>query len=204
MVNQRTGRRPGESGAREHILSAARATFAEKGFEGATIRTIAARARVDPALVLHYFRSKRALFVEAADLPVDAQAMATALLASGQAGAGERILRVFLSIWEVPRTRDAFVALIRAAMTDDEAAATLRDRLGAEILGRVAAMLATDHAEERAALVGSQLVGLAMGRYIIQLTALSTMSREEIIATIAPALERYLTGPFAISEEAVS
>ena len=67
MVNQRTGRRPGESGAREHILSAARATFAERGFEGATIRTIAARARVDPALVLHYFRSKRALFVEAAD-----------------------------------------------------------------------------------------------------------------------------------------
>lgn len=201
MVNARSGRRPGEASTREVILAAARAAFSEAGFEGATVRKIAARAAVDPALVLHYFGSKRALFVAASDLPIDPAALVPAVFAGGPSSAGERLLRTFLAAWDVAPVRDAFFGLIRAAMTDKEASDMLRHRLGTELLGRVAGHLDLDHAETRAALVGSQLVGLAIARYIVRLPALAEMDNEQVVAAVAPVIQRYLTEPLPFSPE---
>ena len=106
----RSGRRPGRSSSREEILAAARSRFATDGYDGATIRGIAASAGVDPGLVRHYFGSKEHLFVESMEFPVDPAEMVPQLIGAGLEGLGERMTRFFLETWDTP---DApFVALL--------------------------------------------------------------------------------------------
>jgi AcrR family transcriptional regulator len=133
----RTGRRPGESGAREAILDAARRAFSEHGYEGATIRGIAARAGVDPALVHHFYGSKEQLFATAMELPFRPSEIIPTLLEGGPDGLGERILRLFLPIWDEPGV-SPFVALIRSASSNQRAAAMLRKFMSQEVIGRLA------------------------------------------------------------------
>ena len=97
------GRRPGGPDTRGQILAAARKSFADKGFGGTTIRAVAAEAGVDPALVHHYFGSKDDLFLAALEIPVDPRALVPAVFEAGVDGGGERLLRLFLSVWDDPR-----------------------------------------------------------------------------------------------------
>jgi AcrR family transcriptional regulator len=189
----RSGRRPGDTNTREAILDAARAGFHEEGYAGATIRGIAARAQVDPALVHHYFGNKRTLFVAAMKLPVDPQQIVGMLLQADTDSLGERLVRLFLSIWEGTDT-SPFVALIRSAMSEEAAARMLGDLIAQEIIGPVAAALGTDHPELRAALAGSQMVGLAMLRYILRLEPIASSDQELLVSALGPTLQRYLTG----------
>jgi AcrR family transcriptional regulator len=189
----RTGRRPGESGAREAILDAARRAFSEHGYEGATIRGIAARAGVDPALVHHFYGSKEQLFATAMELPFRPSEIIPTLLEGGPDGLGERILRLFLPIWDEPGV-SPFVALIRSASSNQRAAAMLRKFMSQEVIGRLARSLGAPHAELRATLVGSQLAGLAMVRYILRVEPLASAQHDTVIASVAPTLQRYLTG----------
>src|SRR5919204_863212 len=99
---QRRGRRPGAPDTRATILEAARASFAESGFAGTTIRRVASAAGVDAALVHHYFGTKDDLFLAAMELPVDPRQALAPALADGAEGAGERLLRVFLTLWDDP------------------------------------------------------------------------------------------------------
>lgn len=189
----RTGRRPGESGTREAILDAARRTFADRGYEAATIRDIATRAGVDPALVYHFYGSKERLFTAAMELPFRPSEIIPALLADGPDGLGERILRMFLSVWDQPGA-SPFVALLRSAASNEGAAAMLREFISREVIGRVARSLGVPHAELRASLVGSQISGLAMIRYVLRVEPLASADHDTVIASVAPTLQRYLTG----------
>jgi AcrR family transcriptional regulator len=189
----RSGRRPGDANTREAILEAARVGFHDEGYAGATIRGIAARAEVDPALVHHYFGNKRALFVAAMKLPVDPQQIVEMLLQADTEMLGERLVRLFLSIWEGTDTTP-FVGLIRSAMSDEAAARMLGDLLAQEIIGPVAASLGADRPELRATLAGSQMVGLAMLRYILRLEPIASAAQESLVAAMGPTLQRYLTG----------
>ena len=63
------GPQAGESRYPASVLDAARATFAELGFTGASIRKIASTAGVDAALVHHYFGSKEKLFLATVEVP---------------------------------------------------------------------------------------------------------------------------------------
>jgi AcrR family transcriptional regulator len=121
-----TGRRPGSADTRGRILAAARATFGERGFDAATIRDIAERAEVDPALVHHYFGSKQQLFVSAMELPVDFQAIVPRLLDGPREELGERFVRFVLELWEAPAMRPLLLGLVRSATTDPVAASMLR------------------------------------------------------------------------------
>lgn len=191
----RSGRRPGESGARERIAESARAAFGEFGFDGATIRIIATGAVVDPALVHHYFGSKQRLFLSVMSLPFDAEFLKRQLLAPGLTGIGERLVRFFLGVWdEQPSVRPILTGIVRSAMTEPDAALLLRDFLGRQGLFQLVAAIAPDRAELRAVLVGSQLIGLAMARYIVGLEPLASADPEQLVASIGPAIERYLTG----------
>jgi AcrR family transcriptional regulator len=191
----RSGRRPGESGARERIAAGAREAFGELGFDGATIRVIATRAGVDPALVHHYFGTKRRLFLSVMNLPFDAAALKTQLLAPGLAGVGGRLVRFLLSVWdEQPSVRPILTGIVRSAMTEPDAALLLRDFLGRQGLFHLVAAIAPDRAEFRAVLVGSHLIGLAMARYIVGLEPLASADPEQLVASMGPAIERYLTG----------
>jgi AcrR family transcriptional regulator len=189
----RTGRRPGGPDTRMAILSAARQAFGRAGFDGTTIRGIAGAAGVDPALVHHFFGTKQALFAAAMEFPVDLAAVLPTLLAPGIGGLGERLVRLLLSIWESERS--PFLAMIRGAVTHEESAALLREFISHEVIGRLAATVDADSPELRATLIGSQMVGLAMARYVIALEPLASADTETVVAAVAPTVQRYLTGP---------
>jgi AcrR family transcriptional regulator len=190
----RTGRRPGAGGTREKILAAARTQFGRHGFERATIRGIASAARVDPKLVLHYFESKEGVFGAAMDFPFDPAAAIPALLEPGLEGLGTRLARFFLEIWDSPEGARAH-ALVRSVVTSKTAAALMRDFVSREILARVAQALELDHPQVRASLAASQLIGVAMLRYVVKVEPLASAPSDRLAAWIGPTLQRYFTDP---------
>jgi AcrR family transcriptional regulator len=193
----RTGRRPGVSGTREAILDAARRAFAEHGYQHATIRGVADLAGVDPALVHHYFGTKQELFVAAVRLPVNPIERLTAVLAEDPDQAGRRMVETFLSVWDHAATQSPLLALVRSAVGDEHAAAMLREFIAEEVLGQVAHRLGGADARLRATLVGSQIIGLAMARYIVKVEPLASAPPAQIVAAVGPTLQRYLTGDLA-------
>jgi AcrR family transcriptional regulator len=190
----RTGRRPGKSGTREAILAAARGAFAQVGYDRATIRDIAAAAGVDPALVHHYFDDKEGLFIAAMALPLDPERIVAAVTDGDPDGMGERIASLLLLLWDNTETRNPLLALVRSAVSNDNAARMLREFVTAAILTRVTKELGVPDAELRASLVASQIIGLAIGRYIVGIEPLASAPRETLIAALAPTIQRYLTG----------
>jgi AcrR family transcriptional regulator len=193
----RTGRRPGVSGTREAILDGARRAFAEQGYQRATIRGVAELAGVDPALVHHYFGTKQDLFVAAVQLPINPVPQLMAVLGEDPDRTGERIVEVFLSVWDHAADRSPLLALIRSAVGDERAAAMLREFITEEVLGQLAHRLGSPDARLRATLVGSQLIGLAMARYIVRVEPLASAPAAELAAAVGPTLQRYLTGDVA-------
>ena len=131
------GRRPGGEDTRGAIVEAARAEFAEQGYDATSLRGIARRASVDPALVHHYFEGKPGLFAEVMSLPVDPAALVGRILATPREQVGEALVRAFLTIWDSPEGRPRFQALMRSALSHDEAARMLREFLVREVFGRV-------------------------------------------------------------------
>ncbi|HEX7472363.1 MAG TPA: TetR family transcriptional regulator [Candidatus Limnocylindrales bacterium] len=191
----RSGRRPGSSDTRDRILVAARDAFGVAGFDGATIRGIAGSAGVDPALVHHYFGTKERLFVAATHLPVDMPALLPRVLDGPADRIGHRLAAVFLEIWDEPRARGSLLGILRSAVNDERAAAMTRALILSEALGPVVAALGAPDAAMRATLVGSQLAGLAMIRYVIGVEPLASLDAAVIVEAIGPTLSRYLTGP---------
>jgi AcrR family transcriptional regulator len=192
----RTGRRPGNQGTREAILEAARTAFAERGYDGASIRAIATGAGVDPALVHHYFGAKDQLFLAVMQAPLDPGKIIPQVLAGDREHIGERLIHTFLSVWDSPAGA-TLAALVRSAVQHEWMARMLQDFLATQILRRALRQLEVDQAEApyRANLVETQLIGLAMVRYILRAEPLASASAETVIALYAPTVQRYLTGP---------
>lgn len=190
----RSGRRPGRSDTREAILEAARALFAERGYEGTTVRELAAVAEVDPKLVLHYFGSKEGAFRAAVGFPVDPAEMLPGMLEGGIEGRGERLVRVFLETLDGPAGRPA-LAMIRSSIGSERATALFREFVAREIVHRVAAVISLDQPRMRATLAGTQLVGLAVVRYIVRMPPLDRAPAAEVARWVGPTLQRYLTDP---------
>jgi AcrR family transcriptional regulator len=188
----RTGRRPGAGGTREKILTAARTQFARHGYEAATIRGIANAARVDPKLVLHYFDTKEGVFEAAMDFPFDPGQALPKLLEPGLDGLGTRMALFFLEIWDSPAGARAH-ALLRSVVATETAAALMRDFASREILGRLAEKLELDHPQLRASMVASQLVGIAILRYVVKVEPLASTPPAALAELIGPTLQRYLT-----------
>ena len=187
------GRRPGAPDTRAEVLAAARTSFAEKGFRGTTIRAVASAAGVDPALVHHYFGTKDDLFVAALEIPVDPREILAPVVAAGPDGAGERLLRTFLSVWDDPELQPGLVALARSLVADDSAG-LVRDGFIPVVVGPVLASLVSDRPEVRVPLVASQMIGLIVARYVIALPPLALMPAEDLVARVGPTLQHYLTG----------
>ena len=188
----RTGRRPGASGSRDRILAAAREQFAAAGWDATTIRSIASAAGVDPALVMHYFGSKAGIFRAALEFPIDPAEMVPRLLEPGLDGLGERMVRFFLAVWDSPDGQP-LLGVIRSAVVSEQAAQLLREFVTREVLGRIAAVLQVDQPRFRAGLAGSQLIGLAILRYVVKIEPVASASPDEIAAWVGPTLQRYLT-----------
>ena len=187
------GRRPSGSGTRESILAAATRQFAELGYRRTTLRGIAREAGVDTRLVTHYFGTKQQLFVSVVELPFEPEDVLATVLADGPEHAGRRLAGFALTMLEAPAARQTMTGLLRAAASEDEAAALVRDLLTERILVPIARRLGGDRPELRAALLGSQMAGLVVARHIVGLRALVETAPEELAAAIAPVLQHYLT-----------
>lgn len=189
----RTGRRPGETNTREEILAAARATFGEVGYDRATIRQIASTAGVDPALVHHYFGPKSDLYAAAIDVPISPRDVAQAMVAGSIEGAGERITRLFFSIWEQPEAREPLLAMIRGALGGSpQGLEAFRQFIEHELLARAAPLIDAPDRELRMTAAAAHLVGVAIARYVVGVEPLASASTEELIALIAPRIQTYL------------
>ena len=188
------GRRGGDSGTREAIVAAARARFAADGYAATPIRAVAADAGVDPALVHYFFGTKEALFAAVMALPFRPAEVLGPLLEEGLDGLGERLVRRMLGLWDAPDNRPPLVAMVRSVTGHDAVAATMRGFVEREIVGRLAAALPQPDAALRASLVGSQVVGLVVARYVIGLPPLAGADHDTVAAAVGPTLQRYLTG----------
>jgi AcrR family transcriptional regulator len=189
---QPTARRRSADHTRAAILEAARARFAADGYDRATIRAIAADAEIDPAMVMRYFGSKEGLFVLAAEFDV----ALPDLSALPPENLGSMLARHFLQVWERDGT---FMALLRAAATNEPAADRMRAVFAEQVAPSIGRM-APDRFAERAGLVASQLLGVALGRYVLRLPPLASMSDAELVDWLGPTLQRYLTAEQEVTD----
>ena len=193
---RRSGRRPGNQDTRQSILEAAREVFAEKGYDQASIRAIAAQAGVDPALVHHYFGTKEKLFLACMNAPINPAELVPRALEGPPEEAGVRLVRLMLSVWDSP-AGVAAVAMMRSAMSNEWTARLLREFVVTQILRRAIAELTVDPAEApmRAALVATQVAGLAIVRYVLKVEPVASAPAEDLARAIGPNVQRYLTAP---------
>jgi AcrR family transcriptional regulator len=188
------GRRSGESGTRDAILDAARRLFAERGYDRASMRAIAAEAGVDAALVVHFFGSKAKLLTAAVRWPFDPDVELERVYAAGREHAGEALARLFVTTWDELGERNPIITLLRSATTEPEAATLMREFMRERLIGPLLWHLGSDRQELRGDLVSAQLIGLGIARYILRFEALAGASADEVVASVAPTLQRYLTG----------
>jgi len=194
-VTSPRGRRPaGGTSSREAIRTAAADLFAELGFERTTMRAVATRADVDPALIHHYFVNKDGLLAAALELPMDPDVVLAGLDRDPE-HAGEAVVRRVLGVWEGdPETRRRLLALFRVGMSHERAAGALRDLLGRTILTAVARIAPDDQRTLRAALVGTQMGGLVLARYVLGIPSVRDASADDLVTSIGPVIQHYLTG----------
>ena len=188
------GRRPAGSGTREAIIAAARRQFGEQGYQKVSMRGIAAEAGVDPRLVAHFFGSKQKLFLSVVDMPFEPDRIFPAIIGDGGPGVGRRLAGFLIGMLETPEARRVLTGIIRAAASEEEAARLWRDVVSQRLLLPLAARVARDQAEVRAALVASQFVGLTMARHVVAVAPLADADPALLISALAPVFEHYLTG----------
>jgi AcrR family transcriptional regulator len=179
---------PRSEGARRAILGAARAAFAAQGYEQTTIRAVAARAGVDASMVMRYFGSKAGLFTAAATL--DVQIPDLRPVPPGRRG--EVLAAQFISRWEDTATDEQLIGVLRTAVTSDAVAGRFQAAISMLITEPIAA-LGGDDAAERGGYIAAQLLGLALCRYILRLEPLASLPADEVVAAVAPSIQRYLT-----------
>lgn len=172
---------------REAILSAARHLFAKHGYETTTVRDVAERARIDPAMVMRYFGSKEGLFAQAASVELELPSPAD----MDKADMGRTMVEHFLEIWEGAGSKQGMAVLLRSAASNSYAAAKMREAFLAQVMPFITAIGEPDSASRRAGLVASQLLGLAVCRYVLKLPPVVALSRAEIVTALGPTLQRY-------------
>jgi AcrR family transcriptional regulator len=183
---------PRSEGTRRAILDAARSIFANHGYEQTTIRAVAAEAGIDASMVMRYFGSKAGLFAAAASVSLEAPDLRSVPARRR----GELLVRHFVDRLEFSPSADMLVLLLRTGVTDDAVAKQVQTNFNRLITAPVAALGDPD-AGRRSALIGTQLLGLAVSRYILRHEPLASMPIDEIVADISPTIQRYLTQPIA-------
>ncbi|BDY30244.1 hypothetical protein hbim_04187 [Mycolicibacterium mageritense] len=173
--------------AKAGILAAARERFAADGYERATIRAIAGDAAIDPAMVMRYFGNKEGLFAAAAEFDLDLPDLTE--IAAERLGAA--LAAHFVERWE---RDEALQILLRVGVTNEAVAERMRTIFAAQLAPVIVKATANpQEAPVRASLVASQVLGMALCRYVLAFPPLAGMSREDVVAWIGPTLQRYLT-----------
>ena len=175
---------------RAAILKAAQELFAELGYARTTVRDIAARAAIDPAMVMRYFGSKDALFARATAIDLKLPD----LTKTAPAQFGDTLIRHFLDIWEGPSSTGILTILLRTSASDEDVAAKTRNVFAGQVLPMLARVADPAEVATRAGLIATQLLGLALCRYVLKVPPVVAMTPERIIASFGPLLQRHITG----------
>ncbi|CAM2735325.1 TetR family transcriptional regulator [Mycobacterium intermedium] len=194
MAPRRPGRPAGSSDTRERILACARDLFALNGIDRTSIRAVAAKAGVDAALVHHYFGTKQQLFAAAIHLPIDPMQVIDQLRDTPVEDLGYRLSSILLPLWD-SELGAGLIATLRSLIAGDEVALArtfLQDVIGTEVGSRVDDPPGSGRI--RTQFVASQLMGVVMARYIVKIEPFASLPTDQIARTIAPNLQRYLTG----------
>ncbi|MFC7489963.1 MULTISPECIES: TetR family transcriptional regulator [unclassified Knoellia] len=198
------GRRPGGEDTRAAIIGAARSEFAQRGYDGTSLRGVAREAGVDPKLVHHYFDGKTELFAEVMAFPANPAVLVEQIAAAPRAQLGETLARAFLTAWDSPEGRERFAAMFAAAAAHEEHARMVREFVGREVLHRVVETMqprdgtapqSGESLELRVALGAAQLVGMGMLRYVVKVPAVADATVEEVVAILGPTLQHHLVPP---------
>ncbi|MBV9359570.1 MAG: TetR family transcriptional regulator [Chloroflexi bacterium] len=176
------------------IVAAARASFAEQGWAGTTLRGVAREAGVDSALVHYYFGSKEALLEASTALPPAWMASMRTTAARPERRRGEAIVRNVLWVWSQPEIADVWRSIVLTAADQPNMRDKLIGLLSTSLLPAVAAELTGDERLLRASLAAAQMFGLIMMRYVWRIDPLASLPDEDVVALVAPAVQRYLTG----------
>jgi AcrR family transcriptional regulator len=178
---------PRSEPTRRAILEAARRAFAARGYEQTTIRAVAADSGIDASMVMRYFGSKAGLFAAASTTDLEVPDLTPVPAAQR----GEFIVRHFIERWERSPGDDTLVFLLRTAVTDDKVATELQANFNRVVIAPIAA-LDVSHPERCGSLIGTQLLGLALCRYVLHLEPIASMAAEDVIAGVAPAVQLHL------------
>lgn len=189
----RSGRRAGSPDTKSEILTAAREVFGESGYDRSTVREIASRAGVDPALIHHYFGSKEDLFAASISLPFNPAEIVGQVLEEDLAAAGPKLARVFFTVWENEEPRASLLGVLRTAIGGDERGINaFREFLLEGLKRRIAPLIGEPDAELRALAIASHLVGIAIVRYVVRMEPMASAEVDEIIELVGPRLQSYL------------
>lgn len=194
MTGRGRGRPQGPSATRDAILAEARRQFGDLGYRATTLRGVGAGAGVDARLVLHYFGSKRDLFLATVELPVDPDRLVEAVFAGGPDDVARRAAEFVVAVLDEPGTRRAFTGLLRAAVSEPEAADLIRGFLAERLLVPIARRVGGDRPELRASMLATVAIGLAVGRRIVAIAPLAAADRGQLVRAMTPVFEHYLTG----------
>lgn len=184
---------PRSAGTRRAILEAARAAFAAHGYEQTTIRAVATDANVDPSMVMRYFGSKAGLFAAAATVDMDSPDLGTV----PPAQRGELLVRTFVDRWEDAARNEQLMLLMRTAVTSEAVAGQLRTKI-TQLTTAPLVRLGDEQADEHGAFIGAQLLGLALCRYILRIEPLASLPAGQVVAAVAPSVQRYLAADAAL------
>ena len=188
---RRRGRRGGGEDTRAALLAAARVVFAEQGYQGATVRAIAARAGVDAAMVNHWFGGKQGLFTAIVELPFDPMELLDQILAGDRETLAERLIRTFVPLWDAHE--GGFTAVL-LSIANQDLAAQMGEFFVTTVFGRLAESIGVDQPEVRAGLCASQVLGLGLVRYVLKLEPVASADVDTVVTMVGPNLQRYLTG----------
>jgi AcrR family transcriptional regulator len=193
-VSKRPGRPRGQSDTRERILLNARELFARNGFDRTSVRSIAGAAGVDAALVHHYFGTKQQLFAAAIHIPIDPMQVLGPMRETPVAELGWKLPALLLPLWD-SELGSGFIATLRSLLAGEDVRLVrsfLQEVISVEVGRRVDDPPGSGRV--RVQFVASQLVGVVMARYILELEPFASLPVEQIAETIAPNLQHYLTG----------
>lgn len=180
---------------RQQILGVARSAFAEGGYEGTSVRSIASLAGVDQALVHHYFGTKKQLFEAAIDLPFSPSGMIESLAEVPIEECGEALVRQLLRLCAAPGT-ERIVSAVRTLVASAQGPGLVEGIVGQLVLEGLAPRIddPPGSGRLRVALLGSQVVGLVLARFVMSVEPVASMPEDELVRAVAPNLQHYLTG----------
>lgn len=201
QVRRRGRPRGSASGSgRERILASATDEFHERGYEAASIRSIARRAGVDSSLVHHYFDNKAGLFTEVVRVPLRPDRIISSVMEGPPELYGERLVRGVLTAWSRPAVRPAATALMRTAVGTGASSTMVRSFLKREMLGQLARHVGAPDADMRASLAASQMAGLLLMRFVMEIEPLASATIDEVVEAVGPVIQWHLTrqGPLRV------